>query len=283
MFMFFFLYFISRFLLSSFKPSLPSFCVIPPWRFSTARLITLLEQRRLGFPLLVWIPSRHMESNSLGALAFAVGTTAGECSPQDFQQFILDKQIQLENSDELLLKRLIFESQTLFMTSIQNQVLSAGLPNSSDSNAKKLPPVERQTRITEQKKRLVGIIIQGGSGPSFELIDLAYTMIDSKSIKFIPQHRCTKRDTELLENTNKDKEILTIEQGRLTSKKSSLPNTSTSDALKLSNCFLRRALALDLAQVTSFIQINKYQHKKRSQLIPEFADIRWLPADYSNP
>ena len=76
-----------------------------------------------------------------GALAFSVGTTPGECSSQDFQQFVLDKQIQLEGSDEFLLKRLIFEAQTLFMTSIQNQVLTAGLPAGADSNAKKLPPV----------------------------------------------------------------------------------------------------------------------------------------------
>jgi hypothetical protein len=203
---------------------------------------------------------------SLGALAFAVGTTPGECSSQDFQQFILDKQIHLEGSDEFLLKRLIFEAQTLFMTSIQNQVLAAGLPGGADSSTKKLPPVERQARIVEQKQRLVGVIIQGESEPSFELIDLAYSMIDSKTIKFIPPHRCTKRDTELLENTSKDKEILTIEQGRLTSKKSSLPNTSTPDALKLSNCFLRRALALDLAQVATFMQINKYNQLLLAQL-----------------
>ena len=205
---------------------------------------------------------------TLGALAFAVGTTPGECSSQDFQQFILDKQIQLEGSDEFLLKRLIFEAQTLFMTSIQYQ---AG----ADSSAKKLPPVERQARIVEQKQRLIGVIIQGESEPSFELIDLAYSMIDSKSIKFIPPHRCTKRDTELLENTSKDKEILTIEQGRLTSKKSSLPNASTSDALKLSNCFLRRALALDLAQVSTFTQINKYHQLLLAQLSVK------APAGYS--
>ena len=78
------------------------------------------------------------------------------------------------------------------------------------------------------------------------------------------QKRC--RVVELLESTNKDKEILTIEQGKLTPKQSSLPNTSTSDALKLSNCFLRRALALDLAQVTSFTQINKYNQLLMSQL-----------------
>ena len=126
--------------------------------------------------------------DSLGALAFAVGTTPGECSSQDFQhqQFILDKQIQLTGSDEFLLKRLIFESQTLFMTSIQNQVLSAGLPGTSDSTSKKLPPVERQARITEQKNRLIGIIIQGESEPSFELIDLAYSMIESKGHQVHP-------------------------------------------------------------------------------------------------
>ena len=204
--------------------------------------------------------------DSLSSMAFAVGTTPGECSPQDFQQFILDKNIVLEGSDEFLLKRLIFEAQTLFMTAIQSQVLSAGLPGGSDSTSKKLPPVERQARILEQKQRLVGVIIQGETEPSFELIDLAYAMIESKSIKFIPPHRCTKRDTELLESTSKDKEILIIEQGRLTSKKSTLPNTSTSDALKLSNCFLRRALALDLAQVTSFSQINKYHQLLLAQL-----------------
>ena len=213
--------------------------------------------------------------DSLSSMAFAVGTTPGECSSQDFQQFILDKNIVLEGSDEFLVKRLIFEAQTLFMTTIQSQVLSAGLPGGSDSTTKKLPPVERQARIVEQKQRLVGVIIQGETEPSFELIDLAYAMIDSKSIKFIPPHRCTKRDTELVENTSKDKEVLTIEQGRLTSKKSSLPNTSTSDALKLSNCFLRRALALDLAQVTSFSQINKYHQLLLAQLSVK------APAGYS--
>ena len=91
-------------------------------------------------------------------------------------------------------------------------------------------------------------------------------MVEGKSIKYIPAHRCTKRDVELLESTNKDKEISTIEQGKLTSKKISLPNTSTSDALKLSNCFLRGALAFDLAQVTSFTQINKYNQLLMSQL-----------------
>ena len=56
---------------------------------------------------------RDQGIDSLGALAFAVGTTPGECSTQDFQHFIVEKHIDLQGSDEFLLKRLIFESQTL--------------------------------------------------------------------------------------------------------------------------------------------------------------------------
>lgn len=92
--------------------------------------------------------------DTLGALAFATGTTPGECSSQDLQQFVTDKQIHFEGSDEFFLKKLIFEAQTWFMTSIQTQVLSAGLPGTSDSGAKKLPPVERQAHIIEPKNPL---------------------------------------------------------------------------------------------------------------------------------
>ena len=92
---------------------------------------------------------RDQGIDSLGSLAFAVGTTPGECSTQDFQHVIVEKHIDLHGSDEFLLKRLIFESQTLFMTSIQNQVLSGGLSSSGESAGKKLPPVERQARISE--------------------------------------------------------------------------------------------------------------------------------------
>ena len=34
---------------------------------------------------------------TLGALAFSVGTTPGECPPQDFQQFVLDLRDQMNS------------------------------------------------------------------------------------------------------------------------------------------------------------------------------------------
>lgn len=74
------------------------------------------------------------------------------------------------------------------------------------------------------------------------------------------------REIELLDYTSKDKEILYLEQGKLATRKSTLPSTSTNDALKLHFCFLRRALALDLAKVFSFDVINRYHQQLLSYL-----------------
>lgn len=100
-------------------------------------------------------------------------------------------------------------------------------------------------------------------------------MIDDKAIKYVPPHRCTKRDTEIQDNSSRDKDILTLEKGQLVSKKNTLPSTSTSDALKLHNCLIRRALAFDVAGLTSFNKLHFYHQHLLSQLnmksIPGFS------------
>lgn len=205
---------------------------------------------------------------TLGALAFAVGVTPGECTAEEFQNWF--QHFNSVDGDAFIVKRLMFEAQTMMMANLQQSV-------ATDAPSKHLPPIERQSRIEDQKRRSVGILIQGDSEPSFELIDLAHDMLEKKSIKYIPPHRCTKRETELLDNSSRDKEIIYLEQGRLTTKKSSLPSTSTNDALKLHFCLLRRALALDLAQVLSFDAANRYHQHLLSYLSSK------APAKYSVP
>ena len=170
----------------------------------------------------------------------------------------------ITEEEKLILKRLIFESQTLFIASLKAQVQSSG--DASKDPAKKLPPIERQSRIDEQRERLQGILIHGETEPSFELIDLCFAMIDEKAIKYIPPHRCTKRETEIQDRSSKDKDVLTLEKGQLISKKNSLPSTSTSDALKLHNCFIRRALAFDIAGLISFNKLHFYHQHLLAQL-----------------
>ena len=212
--------------------------------------------------------------STLGHLAFAVGASPGETTPEAFQLFV-DSLASITESEKLILKRLIFEAQTLFIASLKAQVQNSG--DATKDPAKKLPPIERQSRIDEQKQRLQGILIHGETEPSYELIDLCFAMIKEKALKYIPPHRCTKRETEIQESSAKDKDILTLEKGQLISKKNSLPSTSTSDALKLHNCFVRRALAFDIAGLISFNKLHYYHQHILAQL-----NAKPLPA-FSQP
>ena len=91
-------------------------------------------------------------------------------------------------------------------------------------------------------------------------------MIDEKVIKYVPPHGCTKRDTEIQDHSSKDKDVLMLEKGQLVSKRNTLPSTSTSDALKLHNCLIRRALAFDISGLISFNKLHFYHQHLLSQL-----------------
>lgn len=114
-------------------------------------------------------------ATTLGNLAFVLGTTPGDTRPEDFERF--SARLVATESDKLVLKRLIFEAQTLFVASLKQQVEGTSSSGSTgDQPQKKLPPIERQSRIDEQKKRLTGLLIQGDHEPSHELIDLVHSI-----------------------------------------------------------------------------------------------------------
>ena len=209
--------------------------------------------------------------STLGHLAFAAGANPTDTTPDGIQNFV--DSLGVTDDEKFILKRLLFEAQTLFIASLKAQVQSSG--DGSKDPAKKLPPIERQSRIEAQRERLQGILIHGETEPSYELIDLCFAMIDEKVIKYIPPHRCTKRDAEIQDHSAKDKDILMLEKGQLVSKRNTLPSTSTSDALKLHNCLMRRALAFDISGLISFNKLHFYHQHLLSQLnmkpIPGFS------------
>ena len=202
--------------------------------------------------------------HTLGQLAFALGPTPGETKPEEVQAF-LSKLAACTETDALIVQRLIFEAQTLLVASLKAQVEQSS--SSAAESAKHLPPLERQARIDRQKERLVGLHIAGESEPSHELIDLCFSMFESKAIRYIPPHRCTKRDLEIQEGLHaKDKDVLILEKGALKTSSKQLPNAPTNDGLRLYHCLLRRALALDLAGLVTFSVSDKYHQHLLAQL-----------------
>ena len=78
------------------------------------------------------------------------------------------------------MKRLLFESQTQLLAILKEQVM-----NPEPSIAPKVAPAERESRLTNLKNRLVGVLIEGHSEPSHALLDLATQLYDQNVLRFI--------------------------------------------------------------------------------------------------
>ncbi|CAE7258543.1 dnajb6-b [Symbiodinium sp. CCMP2592] len=139
-------------------------------------------------------------------------------------------------------RMLIFEASTLVVAQLRAQATA----DDSDLAGRKLPHVEKQARLTSQKARLPGLLIEGELQPSYALVDACALMSESNSITWISPSRCTKRDAEVQQLGKEKTSLVQIEAGTLkVSSSSKLPDADTTTALQLLYCFQRRGLALD--------------------------------------
>lgn len=192
---------------------------------------------------------------TFSALAFAVGTPQTPPSDDDFRVF----------ADALLpagygmgsysgLRRLHFEATTLVVAQLKAKV--TGEP---EEGKHKLPVVEKQARLADQKTRLVGIDIKGEMQPSFALVDAVHNMIDTNTVTWIAPSKCTSRDQEVQQGAKNLPSVVHLEQHTL---KLAAPDpvveADCSSAIQLQWCFQRRALALDQARLSSWATQSKW-------------------------
>ena len=109
------------------------------------------------------------------------------------------------------LKRLLFESQTQLLAILKEQVM-----NPEPSIARKVEALaERESRLTNLKNRLVGVLIEGHSEPSHALLDLATQLYDQNVLRFIPLEKCYSRLTELAHNNKPQLKLLEVEASKV--------------------------------------------------------------------
>ena len=158
-------------------------------------------------------------------------------------------------------RRLHFEASTLVVAQLKAQV--AGDP---DEGQQKLPIVEKQARLEDQRQRLAGagVDVDGELQPSFHLIDAVNSMIETNTIQWIAPSKCTSRDMEVLQGAKNLPSVVQLEQHTL---KLSAPDANLEaecgSALQLQWCLQRRALALDQVRLSSW----ECQSKWISQLL----------------
>ena len=191
---------------------------------------------------------------TISALAYAHGQPGQPINPDEFQNWVRQLDPSATIGGVAALKRLLFESQTQLLAILKEQVM-----NPEPSIARKVAPAERESRLTNLKNRLVGVLIEGHSEPSHALLDLATQLYDQNVLRFIPLEKCYSRLTELAHNNKPQSKLLEVEASKVVIRdKDNDFETGIQSSYQALEAFKRCGLALDFANVMSFTCHDKY-------------------------
>ena len=145
-------------------------------------------------------------------------------------------------------RRLHFEASTLVVAQLKQRATG-----DSDEGKLKLPIVEKQARLTDQKRRLAGIDIEGELQPSYSLVDAVNNMIESSSVLWIAPSKATSRDQEIQHGSKNLPSVVQLEQHtlKLASQDTNF-EADCSSTIQLQWCLQRKALALDQVRLSSW-------------------------------
>eukprot|EP00435_Cladocopium_sp_Y103_P011282 s3229_g2.t3 len=205
---------------------------------------------------------------SFSTFAFSVGSPQNPVSDSDFAQLtdsIFEGQTTLGTT--AILRRLHFEACTLLVADMKTQSASVD----ASEPVRKLPYVEKTSRLEAQKKKLNGLLHSPEQQPSHSLIDSVFSMMESGSLTYVHPSKCHSREHEIqAEAKSRSKTMLTIEQGSLKQTVvSSLTDIDTGTELKLYFAMQRRHLAFDLVGLLSWERCQKWLDKLMSSLVSD--------------
>ena len=92
---------------------------------------------------------------------------------------------------------------------------------SASDVVRKLPPVERrrESRLTKLREKLPGIDLTRHQEPSYELVDAFSAMLEARSVRWVPFHKCASREQELSARSyNKELQVMQSHDGKLSLK-----------------------------------------------------------------
>ena len=133
-----------------------------------------------------------------------------EPSETEFTAFCteLNNGIALSMAQFAEVRRLHFESSTMVVAHLKTQVSLDGSPDA----VRKLPVAERQARLIAQQGRLRGVRISGELQPSYALVDLVASMVESNSVIWVCPSRCSKRESEIHHSMKEKPSTIAVEQ-----------------------------------------------------------------------
>ena len=191
---------------------------------------------------------------TFGTYAYAHGQPGQRIIDDAFEKWV---QLQLlataSLADIAIAKRLLFESQTLVMQSIKEM---ASTP--SDSSVKRVPNVERESKMKVLKKRLAGLLVEGPLEPGHSLLDAAAAMVQSNEFKYLPPEKCVSRTHEVMNAKTPNKQIDISSETLVIKENREVPDMSVASALQVQEALQRRGLALVFADAIEWDSYSRY-------------------------
>lgn len=193
---------------------------------------------------------------TLGNLAFAFSRPGQEFAETDFEAWV--KSLAGDGAEPNIgamaaLRRLHFEAEVVVTASLKALVEQ---PSSSETT-KTIPYAERVVRMERLKAALQGIVIEGHSEPSQALLDECCHQYDQRILRYIEPAKCSSRESEVLSSKVEKKLRLNTNTMTLQETKA-VPDADSSTAFSLMQCFRRRGIAYEFAQLISFRAHEKY-------------------------
>ena len=147
------------------------------------------------------------------------------------------------------LRRLFIESFTLFAGDLKSRTENRG-----EEAPRKLPDIERESRLKALKLRLgPGVMIKNDLEPSSRLIDLAHSMYEENVVRHLDWQVQTKRPSEIQGNAKEEKIWKPNSKGLIQEFTEIHDNPANLTSDFMLRCVLqRRSVALDIANLVSY-------------------------------
>lgn len=194
--------------------------------------------------------------NTLGKLAFAIGQPGQVVEDAAVRDLLNSTHVArvITVGDVAVVKRLTFEAQTAVIAIIRSQ----SDPN-SDPSQRKLPVVERNARLAEQRRRLVGMSLEGPLEVAHSVYDIVSGMLESDSLKYLHPSKCITRAMEISsQKPPKELKLDSSGTGIVVKEAAAQQECSVQGELDLMEALTRRSLAFDAVGLVKFEVFNSW-------------------------
>ena len=195
---------------------------------------------------------------SMALLAFACNynpSHADDTSLKELARTVLGRDATLVEMSGI--RRLFNEAYATIASDIRVQA-----EQTEETAVRRLAPADRAERLRTQQSKLKGLDIRGAHEPGDSLVDRCVAMYEADRLQYVAWTASVSREHELLYASKHDKLLSLDASGNLKlSKRVDDTSCDASNEILLRNCLVRRALALDQANVVGYEIMDTWTNK----------------------